>query len=314
MEEHEIIKNEILYISNKTNNSEFKRDEIISNLEQLLNNENRLKDFISRFDELNKIVNKSTFELAVSESLQRFLGNTYIKPYDDAKDKYKIEYYNFLFKIHQQICAPNLFDKKMLFFNYQIPLGYDYQNQNYIDLCVDSDDVTRSESIDTEFYQILILQDWYSSLGKVDFEYIKNRLFNLYDDFSHSDIVVTKSSKGKSRVENSFDIIKRTFKKIGIIDKKEYLTYFGLFIVKLIQFEHQNIRPTREYRGIKSINQLLAKPINDLIFHFDLNDFENLNLTELNQNIDDLKAQIELYKKDAKNIAILNLPNYSRRQ
>jgi hypothetical protein len=216
--------------------------------------------------------------------------------------------------MHQQICAPNLIDKKMLFFNYQIPLGYDYQSQNYIDFDVDFDDVTRSKSIDTEFYQILILQDWYSYINKGDFDYIKYRLLNSYNDFSHSDIVVTKSSKGKSRVENSFDIIKRTFKKIGIINKKESLTYFGLFIVKLMQFEHQNIRPTREYRGVKSINKLLAKPINDLIFQFDLNDFDKLNLKISEQYKVEIKTQIESYKNDPKNIAILNLPNYSRRQ
>ena len=88
------------------------------------------------------------------------------------------------------------------------------------------------------------------------------------------------------------------------------MTYFGLFIVKLMQFEHQNIRPTREYRKVKSINQLLAKPINDLIFQFDLNDFDKLNLKISEQYKVEIKTQIELYKKDAKNIVILNLPNY----
>ena len=310
MNDIEKIKIDLEYISDKLINSEFKKEKIITELEWLIkkvSDINRKSLDISSFE---TVKGENWIRLSLDSSFNSDVCETFISPFYDAKFAYKNEYYRFMFNLHNIISSPNLYDKKMLFFNYQIPLGYDYQNQNYIDLYVDSDDVTRSESVDTEFYQILILKDWYSSLGKVDFEYIKNRLFNFYDDFSHSDIVVTKSSKGKSRVENSFDIIKRTFKKIGIIDKKDTLTYFGLFIVKLMQLEHSNIRPTSEYRGIKSVNQLLVKSINDLIFHFDLNDFDKLNLELSKHHIDDLKAQIELYKKDAKNVAILNLPNY----
>lgn len=311
MNDIEKIKIELEYISDKLINSEFKKEKIISELDWLIKKVgdiNRKSLDISSFE---TVKDENWLRLSLDSSFNSNVYETFISPFYDAKFAYKNEYYRFMFNLHNIIPSPNLHDKKMLFFNYQIPLGYDYQRQNYIDLNVDLDDVTISKSIDTEFYQILILQDWYSYINKGDFDFIKNRLLNLYDDFSHSDIVVTKSSKGKSRVENSFDIIKRTFKKIGIIDKKESLTYFGLFIVKLIQFEHQNIRSTREYRGVKSINQLLAKPINDLIFHFDLNDIEKLNLKETPQQLEEIKKQIELYKNNPKNIAILNLPNYS---
>lgn len=310
MNDIEKIKIDLEYISDKLNNSEFKKNEIISELDWLIKKEvdfNRLLNNISEFETVKK---ENILRFSLDRDFNSNIADTFISPFYDAKSAYKKEYYHFMFNLHKKIYSPNLFDKKMLFFNYQIPLGYKYQTQNFYDILVESDDVSRSNSIDSEFYQILILQDWSSFVKDGDFDSIKNRLLNLYNDFSHSDIVVTKTSKGKSRVENSFDIIKRTFKKLGITDKKNTLTYFGLFIVKLIQLEHRNIRPTSEYRSIKSVNQLLVKPINDLIFHFDLNDFDKLNLELSKHHIDDLKAKIELYKKDAKNVAILNLPNY----
>ena len=316
MEEGEIIKHNLQYIQEMTDNSEIKKNDIISDLDWLLLKENNLKNLISKIDIFDSLKKNHIIEFAILDSFRNYLDESFLTPYYNDKAEYKQEYYNFLFRFHNKISSPNLIDKKMHFFNYQIKLGHKYLRRNYIDRDVNSDDVYKSDSVDTEFYQILILQYWLSfcepKIQHIDFNFIKNRIFSNYDDFSHSDIVVTKTSKGKSRVENSFDIIKRTFKKIGIIDKDETLTYFGLFIVKLMQLEHSNIRPTSEYRGIKSINQLLAKPINDLIFHFDLNDFEKLNLQVSKQRIDDLKVQIELYKNNPKNIAILNLPNYSR--
>lgn len=310
MNDIEKIKIDLEYITDKLSNSEFKKEEIITKLDWLINKQSDFKRLLNNISEFETVKKENILRFSLDRDFNSNIADTFISPFYDAKSAYKKEYYHFMFNLHKKIYSPNLFDKKMLFFNYQIPLGYKYQTQNFYDILVESDDVSRSNSIDTEFYQILILQDWGYFTKEGDFDNIKNRLLNQYNDFSHSDIVVTKSSKGKSRVENSFDIIKRTFKKIGIIDKKDTLTYFGLFIVKLMQLEHSNIRPTSEYRGIKSVNQLLVKPINDLIFHFDLNDFDKLNLELSKHHIDDLKAQIELYKKDAKNVSILNLPNY----
>ena len=125
MNDIEKIKIDLEYISDKLINSEFKKEKIITELEWLIkkvSDINRKSLDISSFE---TVKGENWIRLSLDSSFNSNVCETFISPFYDAKFAYKNEYYRFMFNLHNIISSPNLYDKKMLFFNYQIPLGYD---------------------------------------------------------------------------------------------------------------------------------------------------------------------------------------------
>jgi hypothetical protein len=310
----EQIKNDVKHIINKQDLTHDKRTKIIEDLDFLLLKDQELLDLIPKFDDLKRAHEKSIVNYGVDEDWERKMYVTFVEPIRNRKSAYMAEYYDFMFRFHKKICSPDLDSKKMTFFNYQIPLGWDANNQILpTDPYVNDVDVENSQSIDTEFYQIGLLKYWqqfvFEKNFKIDYEDICNLFMNNFGNFYYSDIAVTKSSNGKSRVENSLDQIMRIFRKACIIDKKNRLTMFGVFIINVMDtMPNSELRNSEHYRGIKGQSKILTKPINDLIFNFDLNDFDKLRIAK--SSFEKLELQIDKYKSDPKNIEIFNLPNY----
>jgi hypothetical protein len=302
----------------KKNSSDFekKRTQIISELDYLLNKEKDLLKNITAiemakraFDSDNSLINS-----IVDENWGAKMDRAFLEEIREKEYAYFNEYNSFIFKIHELICSPNLYDKSMAHFNYCIPLSYDAE-KHFVSSYSSKENIKDSNSIDTEFYQIGLLRTWsrfvYDKNFRLEYKDICNHFLNNFGNFHHSDIAVTKSSNGKSRVENSLDQIKRIFRKVEIIDKKNRLTKFGEFIIKIMdKSSDYGIGNPNDYRGIKGQSKNLAKPINDLIFKFDFNDFESLKISK--DSFNELKYQTEKFKSDPKNVEIFNLPTYQR--
>lgn len=300
----------------RKNSADFqeKRNQIIIELDYLLNKERDLLDVIPEYDRAQRAMNSdhSLINSVVDEDWGYKMGKTFFESIFKKKSDYQDEYYAFTFKLQQMICAPNFYDKSMSHYNYLIPFRNEDNRPPYPYLDA-MDDIKESNSIDTEFYQIDLLRTWGRLVRRknfgLDFRDISNCFINDFGFFEYSDIAVTKSSKGKSRVENSLDQIKRIFRKVGVIDKNNRLTKFGEFIISVMYTKsHIELPDCQHYRGIKGQSKILAKPINDLIFNFDLNDSDKLNIAK--SSFEKLKLQIDKYKSDSKNIEIFNLPNY----
>jgi hypothetical protein len=299
----------------KKNSSDFqeKRNQIIMELDCLLDKERDLLDIVKEYELAKRAINSdySLINSVIDEYWGYKMGKTFFESIFEKKHAYHNEYYAFAFKLHKVICAPNLYDKSINHYNYLIPLGF---NANRLpNLSHDAlEDIKESKSIDTEFYQIGLLSQWgkfiFEKNFDIDYKDICNIFLNDFGNFNYSDIAVTKSSKGKSRVENSLDQIKRIFRKVGVIDKKNRLTIFGKFIIRVMHTTPSRLLSPEDMRGIKGQSKMLAKSINDLIFNFDLNDFDKLRIPE--SSFENLKIQIDKYKSDSKNIEIYNLPIY----
>lgn len=311
----EQIKNDVKHITNKQDLTYDKRAKIIEDLDFLLKKDHELLDLIPMFDDLMRAHEKSIVNYGIDENWGRKMYVTFVEPLQNKKSAYMAEYYDFMFRFHNKICAPELDNKEMKFFNYQIPLGWDANNHILpSNPYVNDVDVENSQSIDTEFYQIGILRLWgkffFERNLDIYYEDICNIFLNDFGNFYYSDIAVTKSSKGKSRVENSLDQIERIFRKAGVIDKESRLTVFGKFIIRAMDTTSLRLGYPEDLRGIKGQSKTLAKSINDLIFNFDLNDFDKLKIPK--SRFDKLILKIDIYKSDSKNIEIFNLPNYKR--
>lgn len=295
-----------------------KRNRIIQELDFLLKKDEDLLKIITEYDRALRAVNSdsSLINLAIDEDYGFKLGKAFFEPIEEKENAYYKEYYRFIFNLHSLLCAPRLYDKTMMHFNYQIPLGFEFRhsNANYGDVL---DHIKDSNSIDTEFYQLEILEIWRKlrrdRIKNIDYDVVKSHLLNDFQYFSYGDIAVTRRSNGISRVENSLDLIKKSFRKTGVIDKKNRLSLFGVFCIELMEKIPHQMGSAHEYRGIVSQNKLLVKPLNDLIFHFDMNDFNRLTIRASESELEELRYQINEYKSDPKNIALLNLPQYQRR-
>ena len=290
-----------------------KRNRIIIELDYLLNKERGLLDVIPEYDRLQRAINSdyALINSVVDDHHGYKMYKAFGEPIFKKMSAYHNEYYAFTFKLQQMICAPNFYDKSMSHYNYLIPFRNEDNRPPYPYLDA-RDDIKKSNSIDTEFYQIGLLRKWgkfiFEKNFDIDYEDICNIFLNDFGNFDYSDIAVTKSSNGKSRVENSLDQIKRIFRKVGVIDNKNRLTMFGKFIIRVIWTTESRLLFPEDMRGIKGQSKMLAKSINDLIFNFDLNDFDKLNIAK--SSFEKLKLQIDKYKSDSKNIEIFNLPNY----
>lgn len=303
----------------KTKNSidfQEKRNRIIMELDFLLEKERDLLEIIPEYDRAKRAMNSdyALINSAIDEDWGYKMGKTFFESIFEKKSAYRDEYYAFAFKLHKMICAPNLYDKSMTHYNYLIPLRYNAGRLPFLSYDA-ADDIKESNSIDTEFYQIGLLRQWrkYIFEKNFDIEYkdICNMFLNDFGDFDYSDIAVTKSSKGKSRVENSLDQIKRIFRKVGVIDNKNQLTMFGKFIIRVMDTTPSRLLSPEDMRGIKGQSKMLTKSINDLIFNFDLKDFDKLRISASSFEKLELELQIDKYKSDTKNIEIYNLPDYN---
>jgi hypothetical protein len=295
-----------------------KREKILRELDYLLDAERDLLKIKSRYEILKKIIetDESMIRMVIDENHGFRLGREF-EPILDKMESYNEAYYNFMFHLHEKICAPNLYSKQMKHFNYQIPTGFDPYSRPTSGN-VNSDSIIGSESIDTEFYQIELLRYWTPFINEKNYELSYNQLcdyfLNNYGSFRFSDIAVTSKSNGVSRVENSLNQIRKVFRKSGIINKAdERITIFGVFIVKIMSLApDSNNRELEDYRGIKSENKLLAKPINDMLFNFDMNNYDKLKISR--KSFDKLEKFLHDYKENPKNIAIYNMPDYLKHQ
>jgi hypothetical protein len=312
----EEIENNIEEIRRK-NSSGFdeKRNRIIMELDFLLDKERALLGVVTEYDLAKRVINSddSLINSAIDEDWGYKMGKTFFESIFEKKSAYRNEYYSFAFQLHKMICAPNLYDKSINHYNYLIPLGHRANRLPFLSHDA-SEDIKESNSIDTEFYQIGLLNHWgrfiFEKNFNIDYKDVCNIFLNDFGQFDYSDIAVTKSSKGKSRVENSLDQIKRIFRKVGVIDNKNRLTIFGKFIIRVMDTTPSRLRSPEDMRGIKGQSKILAKSINDLIFNFDMNEFDKLRIE--NSSFEKLELQIDKYKSDPKNIEIYNLPNYTR--
>jgi hypothetical protein len=307
----EEIENNIEEIRRK-NSSDFqeKRNRIIQELDFLLEKERDLLEIQFEYDRAMRAVNsdEAIINLAIDSDYGFKLGRAFFESIFEKKDIYNKEYYRFIFQLHSLICAPKLHDKTMMHFNYQIPLGSNYKNTHPSHLDINVED---SSAIDMGFYQFELLEIWRrlrkDQIKNVVYVDVKNLLLNDFSYFSYADIAVTKNSNGKSRAENSLDFIEKTFRKIGLIDKKNRLTIFGVFCIELLEKIPNQVRSVDYWRGFVSHNKLLVKPLNDLIINFNLDDFDNLNFPASNSDLEKLKSKIVEYKSDLKNIKLFNL-------
>jgi hypothetical protein len=302
----------------KKNSSDLeqKRIKFVSELDYLLKKEKDLLENITAIDMAKRAFDTdiSLNNSIVDEYWGAKMDIAFLEKIRDRESAYFREYNRFIFRIHELICAPNLYDKSMTHFNYLIPLSYDAE-KHFLSSDASKENIKDSKSIDTEFYQIGLLRTWSRFVHEKNFSLqykdICNHFLNNFGNFHHSDIAVTKSSNGKSRVENSLDQIKKIFRKLEIIDKKNRLTKFGVFIIKIMdKSSDYGIGNPNDYRGIKGQSKYLAKPINDLIYMFDFNDFESLKIFK--DSFDELQYQTEKYRTDPKNLEIFNLPIYQR--
>lgn len=308
------IKKNIEEIKNK-NKSDFqeKRNQIILELDHLLVKEKALFDIITEYETAKRVVNSDDhlYNNVIDENWKFKLGKLF-EPILNKTDNYQNEYYDFIFKLHQMICSPNLYNKSMQHYNYLIPLSYDAkENFSPSDACLV--DVCASHSIDVEFYQFWLLKIWAKNLDQqiqgLNYRDICNQFLNETPILHYSDIAVTKTSKGKSRVENSLDQIEKIFKKVNIINNKKQLTQFGTFVLAIIKtYPHPDLKDPSFFRGKKGLSKVLSKPINDVIFNFDLSDLDKLNYKKSTNEL--LKLQINKFKTDPKNIEIYEMTNY----